>query len=343
LSGLIEADNLTKWFPVRKAFLSSLFGGKEKHLRAVDGVNFDVARREVFGLVGESGCGKSVTALSIMRLIPHPPGRIVAGQVILNGRDLLKLDSEEMRRIRGKEIAMVFQEPMTCLNPVLTIGRQLTETMEAHLSLNRTEARKRAGEVLKRVGIPSPERRLSQYPHQFSGGMRQRTVIATALVLNPDIVIADEPTTALDLTIQGQILWLLENIQKRSQMAMIYITHNLAVASSISHRIAVMYLGKIVELAFSKELFGNLKHPYTEALMSAVPIPDPDYRVKRILLEGDVPSPINPPSGCRFHTRCRYALSICHKEEPFFSSRGGGSGLYEHSSGCGPGFFFENL
>ncbi|CAI7998575.1 Oligopeptide transport ATP-binding protein AppF [Geodia barretti] len=273
---------------------------------------------ETLGLVGESGCGKSVSALSLMRLIPDPPGKTVGGEVLFDGEDILQIDMDDMRRIRGAKMAMVFQEPMTSLNPVLTLDRQLTETIQLHLGKSRDEARKDAVDLLVRVGISDAERRIRQYPHQFSGGMRQRVMIAMALSCNPQLIIADEPTTALDVTIQAQIINLLEDLQERYNLTYLFIAHDLSVVRHISDRVAVMYLGKIVEVADRNAIYENPQHPYTRALLSAVPIPDPvlDAQRERIILTGEVPSPLNPPSGCVFHPRCPIVTDDCSRVNP---------------------------
>ncbi len=286
---------------------------------AVDGVSFDVYPGEVFGIVGESGSGKSVTALSIMKLIPDPPGRIVGGQILFKGIDLTALDYADMYRIRGKEIAMVFQEPMTSLNPVFTIGMQIAEVLQAHEGLSQEDALYRAAELLTQVGIPDAERRLNDYPHQFSGGMRQRVMIAIALACNPSILIADEPTTALDVTIQAQILELMVELKsKRADAAIILITHNLAVVAEMCHRVMVMYGGKVQEIADVYELFGNPLHPYTKGLLQSIPRPElPEYRGKRLVaIPGNVPSIMNLPRGCKFCTRCSQAIERCFTDEP---------------------------
>lgn len=304
--------------------LRTHFFTPEGVVKAVDGISYDVKEGETMALVGESGCGKSVSALSVMRLIPNPPGRIVAGQVILNDKDLLKLDSEEMRRIRGKEIAMVFQEPMTCLNPVLTIGRQLTETMEAHLNLNRGEVKRRAEEGLKRVGIPSPERRLSQYPHQFSGGMRQRVMIAMALSCNPKLILADEPTTALDVTIQAQILELLKELTRNLGVAMIIITHNLGIVARYADRVNVMYAGKVIESGLAEEIYHHPLHPYVLGLLRSVPRLDEPRKGKLETIDGQPPDMAHLPQGCSFVTRCKFAEEKCGFEVPALKDLGQG-------------------
>jgi len=285
-------------------------------VRAVDGISYQVEAGETVALVGESGCGKSVSALSVMRLIPTPPGRILRGQVLFQGRDLLTLPEEAMRRVRGKEIAMIFQEPMTSLNPVLTIGRQLTEPLELHLGMSRADADRRAGELLRLVGIPDPERRLGQYPHQFSGGMRQRVMIAMALACEPKLILADEPTTALDVTIQAQILELLRSLSQRLGVAMVIITHNLGVVARYADRVNVMYAGKIVEQASARELYGDPRHPYTLGLLHSVPRLDQPRKAKLDPIEGQPPDLVRLPPGCSFRPRCRFAVDRCAAEVP---------------------------
>jgi len=266
--------------------------------------------------VGESGCGKSVTAMSLTSLIPDPTGKITAGSVMFRGRDLLKLSYDKLHKILGKEVAMIFQEPMTSLNPVLTIGRQLTETVEAHLNLSTEQAEARAIEVLSQVGIPDPKRRLGQYPHQFSGGMRQRVMIAIALSCNPAIVIADEPTTALDVTIQAQILELLTRLTRELGTAVVIITHNLGVVARYADRVYVMYAGKIVESAVARDLYGSPHHPYTLGLLKSVPRLDRARKEKLEPIEGFPPDLIHMPQGCAFRPRCKFAVQKCQDEEP---------------------------
>ncbi len=286
--------------------------------KAVDGVSFDIFKGEVLGLVGESGSGKSVTSLSIMKLIPQPPGFIAGGEIWYKGRDLLKLSYEEMYKVRGYEIAMIFQEPMTSLNPVYTIGMQLMETVLAHESVSEEEARDRAIEMLRAVGIPDPEKRLKDYPHQFSGGMRQRVMIAMALICNPALLIADEPTTALDVTIQAQILDLmLELKEKRKEAAILLITHDLAVVAETCDRVVVMYGGKVQEIAEIQELFTNPLHPYTQGLLESIPLPERQERKARLkAIPGNVPSILELPQGCKFCTRCQVKIDICDTVEP---------------------------
>ena len=285
-------------------------------VRAVDGVSWDVRKGETVALVGESGCGKSVSALSVMRLVSAPAGRIVGGEIIFKGRNLLALSEEEMRRVRGREIGMIFQEPMTSLNPVLTIGRQLTETVETHLGMTSAQAQARAVELLSLVGIPDGARRLRQFPHQFSGGMRQRIMIAMALACNPDLVLADEPTTALDVTIQAQILELMKSLSRRLGVAIMMITHNLGVVARYADRVNVMYAGKIVERATAREIYANPRHPYTLGLLRSVPRLDEPRRAKLQPIPGQPPDLSRLPAGCSFAPRCAYAIDRCRQEEP---------------------------
>jgi oligopeptide/dipeptide ABC transporter ATP-binding protein len=285
-------------------------------VRAVDGVNYNVEAGETVAVVGESGCGKSVTALSIMRLVADPPGKIVEGEIRFNGTDLLSLDEEEMRQVRGRDIGMVFQEPMTSLNPVLSIGRQLTETLETHFGMSREDADKRAVELLGLVGIAEPERRLVQYPHHFSGGMRQRVMIAMALACDPKLIIADEPTTALDVTIQAQILELMKNLTREMGVAMIIITHNLGVVARYADRVNVMYAGKIVESGTAKEIYHNPRHPYTLALLKSVPRLDLPRGAKLDPVDGQPPDLARLDDGCPFRPRCRFAQDGCANSVP---------------------------
>jgi oligopeptide/dipeptide ABC transporter ATP-binding protein len=293
-------------------------------VRAVDGVSWDVRAGETVALVGESGCGKSVSALSVMRLVAVPAGRIVAGEILFKGRDLLTLSEEEMRRVRGREIGMIFQEPMTSLNPVLSVGRQLTETVEIHLGLTPAQSRARAIELLSLVGVSDPERRLSQYPHQFSGGMRQRMMIAMALSCNPPLVLADEPTTALDVTIQAQILDLMKDLSRRLGAAMLIITHNLGVVARYADRVNVMYAGKIVERATAREIYANPRHPYTRGLLRSVPRLDEPRRAKLEPIPGQPPDLSRLPAGCAFAPRCSYAVERCRVEGPALAAVGEG-------------------
>jgi len=284
-------------------------------IRAVENVSFEIHPGEILSLVGESGCGKSVTGLSILRLIPSPPGRIINGDIQFDGMKLLELEEKEMERVRGNEISMIFQEPMTSLNPVFTIGNQIIEAILLHQGLHKIEARKRAIEMLDRVKIPFPEMRVDAYPHQLSGGMRQRAMIAMALSCQPKLLIADEPTTALDVTIQAEVLRLLREIQREMGMAVMLITHDLGVVTEIADRVAVMYAGRIVEYAPIETIFGQMRHPYTKGLLDS--IPQLKERRRRLnTIPGQVPNPMNLPEGCKFHPRCYLMVEECKKEEP---------------------------
>lgn len=285
-------------------------------IKAVDGINLDVEAGTTLGLVGESGCGKSVTALSIMGLVPHPPGRIVGGEILFNGRDLTKLTEKEMCRIRGGEIAMVFQEPMTSLNPVFTIGNQIAEGLRLHLKMSKAEAREKTLELMRLVGIPSPEKRIKEYPHQMSGGMRQRVMIAMAISCDPSLLIADEPTTALDVTIQAQILDLIRDLMESLGMTMILISHDLGVIARIAKKAAIMYAGKIVEEGRIENLFHHPRHPYTVGLLKSAPRADREEKHRLDTIPGSVPNLLNLPSGCVFHPRCSYAQEVCREEVP---------------------------
>jgi oligopeptide transport system ATP-binding protein len=296
--------------------LKTQFFTRDGVVRAVDGVTFHLDQGETLGIVGESGCGKSVTALSLMRLIPQPPGKIVNGTVMFDGQDILKMDDDDVRAIRGHNIAMIFQDPMTSLNPVLTISRQISEALELHMKLDKGEARKRTIELLELVGIPSAKKRADDYPHQFSGGMRQRVMIAMALSCQPKLILADEPTTALDVTIQAQILELLKNLAREFRTAFILITHDLGVVAGMTQRIHVMYAGRIVEKADTGELFANPKHPYTWGLLRSIPRLDESRKAKLLPIEGLPPDLIAPPPGCKFEPRCQYRRDICKEKEP---------------------------
>ena len=285
-------------------------------VRAVDGMTYTVRPGETVALVGESGCGKSVSALSVMRLVSAPAGRIIGGQVLFQGRDLLALGEESIRRIRGREIAMIFQEPMTSLNPVLSIGRQLTEPLEIHLAMPPEQARQRAVELLSTVGIPDPERRLRQYPHQFSGGMRQRMMIAMALACDPALVLADEPTTALDVTIQAQILDLMQDLSRARGIALVLITHNLGVVARYADRVNVMYAGKLVEQGSARDVYGDPRHPYTLGLLRSVPRLDEPRKATLHPIDGQPPDLTRLPPGCAFAPRCQYAVTRCQTEVP---------------------------
>jgi oligopeptide/dipeptide ABC transporter ATP-binding protein len=298
-------------------------------VRAVDGVSWDVFPGETVALVGESGCGKSVSALSVMRLVAAPAGRIVGGEIVFKGKDLLTLSEEEMRRLRGREIGMIFQEPMTSLNPVLSVGRQLTETVEVHLGMTPGQSRARAIELLSLVGVSDPERRLNQYPHQFSGGMRQRMMIAMALSCSPPLVLADEPTTALDVTIQAQILELMKDLSRRLGAAMLMITHNLGVVARYADRVNVMYAGRIVERATARELYANPRHPYTLGLLRSVPRLDEPRKAKLQPIPGQPPDLSRLPGGCAFAPRCPYVIERCRAEVPPLDKVGD-----EHVAAC---------
>ena len=286
--------------------LKTQFFTQGRIIKAVDGVSYSIDEGETLAVVGESGCGKSVTALSVMGLIPWPPGKIIGGEVLYKGKNLLKMSPEAVRQIRGKEISMVFQEPMTSLNPVLTIERQLTETVESHMDVSHEEAQKRAIEVLQDVGIPDPESRLSQYPHQFSGGMRQRVMIAMALACSPKLILADEPTTALDVTIQAQILALMKELSRSYGAAMILITHNLGVVARYADRVNVMYAGRIIEQGTARDIYANPKHPYTLGLLNSVPRLDATQKHKLEPIEGQPPDLGSDNPGCRFLPRCQF-------------------------------------
>jgi oligopeptide/dipeptide ABC transporter ATP-binding protein len=296
--------------------LRTQFHTKAGVVRAVDGVSWNVRKGETVALVGESGCGKSVSALSVMRLVSAPAGRIVEGEILFKGRNLLALPEEQMRKVRGREIGMIFQEPMTSLNPVLTVGRQLTEPLEIHLGMTKAQAHARAIELLSLVGITDGPRRLRQFPHQFSGGMRQRIMIAMALACDPALILADEPTTALDVTIQAQILELMKSLSRRLDVAILMITHNLGVVARYADRVNVMYAGKIVERASARELYANPRHPYTLGLLRSVPRLDEPRRAKLRPIPGQPPDLSRLPAGCSFAPRCAYVVDRCRAEVP---------------------------
>jgi peptide/nickel transport system ATP-binding protein len=303
--------------------LKTQFSSDGVSFLAVDDVSFSIAPGNTLGVVGESGCGKSVTALSIMRLVADPPGRIVGGQILLRGSDLLKLPEPQMRHVRGNKVSMVFQEPMTSLNPVFTIGNQIAEAVRLHQKLNRREGRQRSIEMLDRVGIPAARQRVDSYPHELSGGMRQRVMIAMALACNPDLLIADEPTTALDVTIQAQILDLIQKLQTETRMAVMLITHDLGIVAETCGEVVVMYAGRIVERAPVRALFSMPAHPYTAGLLRSIPSlesagtggVDRPYR-RLAAIPGTVPDPRHLPSGCRFRDRCDRAIEICSRVDP---------------------------
>ena len=308
--------------------LKVYFRGRDKTARAVDGVSFDIRSGETVCLVGESGCGKTVSALTILGLIPTPPGEIVAGKIIFKGKNLLDLDEADMQKIRGKHIAMVFQEPLTSLNPVFTIGDQIGEAIMIHEQVEPGELRKRCIQLLKDTGIPSPEQRLKDYPHQLSGGQRQRVMIAMALACNPDLIIADEPTTALDVTVQAQILNLMKFIQQKSSMSILYITHDLGVVANIADRVYVMYAGVIAEQGNTSQIFRTPRHPYTQGLLASLPVRS--KRGKRLhSIPGAVPNPAYKPPGCPFHPRCAFAVETCSTQFPEMCNHGDG-----HLSRC---------
>jgi len=315
---LLEIENLQVQF-----FTS------EGTVRAVDGITYHVEPGETVAIVGESGSGKSVSALSILRLIPNPPGKIMDGTVKFNGVDLLQLDDHDIRQVRGRDIAMVFQEPMTSLNPVLSVGRQVTETLLRHTNMSQREANERALELLVQVGISDPDRRLTQYPHHLSGGMRQRVMIAMALACNPKLIIADEPTTALDVTIQAQILELMKQLSKRLGVAQLIITHNLGVVARYADRVNVMYAGKIVEMGDARDIYHNPRHPYTLGLLASVPRLDQPRGTKLIPIEGQPPDLAALDDGCAFRPRCRFATDRCAHEIPELETVAG-----EHRSAC---------
>jgi oligopeptide/dipeptide ABC transporter ATP-binding protein len=285
-------------------------------VQAVDGISYYIDEGEIVGLVGESGCGKSVSQLSVMQLIPRPPGEIAGGQVFFEGRDLLQFlpNGEEMRSVRGRKISMIFQEPMTSLNPVLPVSRQLTEVLELHLKMDGKTARSRASELFQMVGIPDVEKRLDNFPHQFSGGMRQRIMIAMAVSCNPKLIIADEPTTALDVTTQAKILEIMNDLVRRFRTSLIIVTHNLGVVARYSQRIYVMYAGRIVESGTSKDIFGSPRHPYTIGLLKSVPRLDETRRDKLVPIPGSLPDLANMPSTCAFLPRCSYSGEKCRHE-----------------------------
>ncbi|MCD6554325.1 MAG: ABC transporter ATP-binding protein [Anaerolineae bacterium] len=296
--------------------LKTRFYTQDGVVHAVNGISYTLDEGETLGIVGESGCGKSVSVLSTMRLIPEPPGKIVGGQVIFEGEDLLKMPMDEIRRVRGNKIAMIFQDPMTSLNPVLTIGRQVEEALELHMGMSRSQARQRAIELLQMVGIPQAEDRIDDYPHQFSGGMRQRVMIAMALSCNPQILIADEPTTALDVTIQAQIVDLVKRLRDEIGMAVIWITHDLGIIAGLADKVIVMYAGYIVETAPVKELYGDPRHPYTIGLLGSLPRLDAHQSRRLVSIEGLPPDLIDLPPGCPFAPRCNYIIDRCLEENP---------------------------
>jgi peptide/nickel transport system ATP-binding protein len=306
--------------------LRTHFATDDGVVQAVDGVDLAISRGETLGVVGESGCGKTVTAMSVLKLIPMPPGKIVAGEILYQGRDLVPLNTAEMDRIRAKDIAMVFQEPMTSLNPVYTVGEQIAEVLRKHEDLGRKAAIEKTVEMLRLVQIPNPDKRFNDYPHQFSGGMRQRVMIAMALSCNPKLLIADEPTTALDVTIQAQILELLQEMKERFGMAIMLITHAMGVVAETAQRVVVMYAGNVIEEAPVDRLFANPRHPYTQGLIRSIPRIDTaaTHKARLEAIPGVVPSLLRPPPGCRFAARCRYAMARCREAVPPLIETGGG-------------------
>ncbi|MBU2645035.1 ABC transporter ATP-binding protein [bacterium] len=291
-------------------------------VKAVDGVSFDLYEGETLGLVGESGCGKSVSAMSILRLIPNPPGQIMNGEIIFDGKNLRTINDEEMRNVRGNDIAMIFQEPMTSLNPSLTVGHQVTEPLEVHASMKKKEALVEAVRLLEQVQIPEAAIRAKAYPHQFSGGMRQRAMISMGLSCSPKLIIADEPTTALDVTVQAQLLELMKGLTRDFSMSLIIITHNLGVVARYADRVNVMYAGRIVEKGTAEDIYDHPRHPYTLGLMASVPRLDQDTRQKLVPIEGQPPDLANLPKGCAFHPRCKYVIDKCRQESPLLEKVG---------------------
>ncbi len=306
MAPLLQVKNLVTQFKVDKGTI----------IKAADNVSFHIDEGETVAIVGESGSGKSVTSLSVMQLVPDPPGKIAGGEILLRGEDMLKMTPAQVRSIRGNEIAMIFQEPMTSLNPVMTVGRQITEPIRLHMKLDQKAAEARAIELLRRVGIPDPDKRMQTYPHQLSGGMRQRVMICMALSCNPKLLIADEPTTALDVTIQAQILDLIRSIRDTERTSVLFITHDLGVVAEIAHRAIVMYAGNIMEMAPVKQLFKDPLHPYTRGLLNAIPKLSTPRRQKLYTIQGIVPDLSDLPRGCVFSTRCETCLGICHEKRP---------------------------
>jgi len=302
---LLKVNDLRTYFTTRKGFV-----------KAVDGISYDVKKGEIVAMVGESGCGKTVSALSLLKLLPIPPARIISGEAIFEGKDLLQLNQNEIRHVRGRRIGVVFQEPMTSLNPVLSIGRQLYEGLTEHKMMGKKEAIKRSIDLLDQVGIPAPESRLNQYPDQFSGGMRQRVMLAIALSCSPSLIIADEPTTAVDVTVQAQLLELIHQLQQSHGVSVILITHNMGVVAKYAHRVNVMYAGRIVEHASTGQLFKHPVHPYTKALLECIPRLDRDRHDRLEPIKGQPPDLVNRPSGCAYWPRCKQAREGCDQEWP---------------------------
>ncbi|MBZ4682783.1 MAG: peptide/nickel transport system ATP-binding protein [Fusobacteriaceae bacterium] len=315
--------------------LKTYFYTDEGIIKGCNGVSYKVYEGETLALVGESGSGKSVSAMSILQLIPMPPGKIVDGEILFNGKNLLDFNEKQLENIRGNDIAMIFQEPMTSLNPVLTIGYQIIEPLRLHQNLSKKEAKKKAVELLELVGIPAAEKRMKEYPHQMSGGMRQRIMIAIAIACNPKLLIADEPTTALDVTIQAQIIKLMKDMQNKTGMSILMITHDLGVVAETADKVAVMYCGEIVEYGNVDDIFYNSKHPYLIGLKKSMPQLDSDNKEELYIIEGMVPNPLNLPTGCKFADRCEHAMDICRKQEPEIVNFGN-----EHYAKC---FLYSKL
>jgi oligopeptide/dipeptide ABC transporter ATP-binding protein len=320
---LLEVVDLKKYFPVRKGLFSHVHG----YVRAVDGVSFTIGRKETLGLVGESGCGKTTTGRTILRLLEP-----TAGDVVFEGQSVLKLDRKELRQMR-RNMQIVFQDPFGSLNPRMTVGSIIGEPLAVHGVASRKERREAVKELLEKVGLSAGD--VNRYPHEFSGGQRQRIGIARALALKPKFVVCDEPVSSLDVSIQGQIINLIQELQEIFGLSYLFIAHDLRVVQHVSDRVAVMYLGKIVELGDAESIYCNPHHPYTVALLAAVPVPDPKTKRQKTVLPGDVPSPTNPPAGCRFHTRCKYVMDRCKAEEPELTERGGaGEAAHRHVAAC---------
>ena len=307
---ILSVSGLKKYFPVQKSFVERLLSGKVDYVKAVDGVDFQIEKGEIFTLAGETGCGKTTTGRLIVRLIEP-----TAGKIVFDGKDITHLRGEELRKLR-KRLQIVFQDPYASLNPRMRVGDAIKHPLKIHGIAEGEEAKKLVLEMLERVGLTPPEQFYNAYPHQLSGGERQRVALARAMILKPDFVVADEPVSMIDVSLRARILELMLELKRELDVTYLFITHDLAVAKYISNRIAVMYLGKIVEIAETREFFTNPQHPYTIALISAIPVPDPKAKRERVILRGETPNPINPPSGCRFHTRCPYRMDVCSVEEP---------------------------